>query len=139
MRKGQGGRRKVTTIMQAFEMFCDQHLRAVPAWLAADYLQMSPQGLYQAAERGWIAYFQHGRNRVYSWKDVVSYRHRSKKFADNDPRPHKEGGARFVFDLEEAPPPTIAQVKAAEKAEAASLNDRALDALKGRGPWPFPR
>lgn len=139
MKKGQAERVKVTSMMQAFELFCDKHLRAVPGWLAAEYLKMSPQGLYQASERGWIAYFQHGRNRIYSWKDIVTYRHQSRKFKDNCPRPHKPGKARFDFDVESPSPPTKAQQQAAEKAEAVALQDQALEALKGRAPWPYPR
>jgi hypothetical protein len=126
-------------MMQAFEMFCEKHLKAVPGWLAADYLRMTPQGVYQAAERGWIAYFQHGRNRIYSWKDIVQYRHTSKKFKDNCPRPHKPGAARFDVEITPPPPPTRAEIEAAELAKARALQDQALEALKGRAPWPYPR
>jgi hypothetical protein len=73
--------------MDAFERFCHQHCFAVPSFIAADYLSMTPQGLYQAAERGWIAYFQHGRNRWYSYRDVIRYRWQSRKFKDNHPSP----------------------------------------------------
>jgi hypothetical protein len=140
MMKRQGGRAKVTSMMQAYEMFCDKHLRAVPGWLAAEYLKMTPQGLYQAAERGWIAYFQHGRNRLYSYKDVVTYRHTaSRKFKDNSGRPHGPGQAQFDFEVVPPAPPTKAEIKAAEKAECQALNDQALAALKGRGPWPYDR
>ena len=126
--------------MDAFEKFCDKHIRAVPAWLAAEYLKMSPQGLYQAAERGWIAYFQHGRNRIYSWKDVVTYRHHSRKFKDNsDGRPHRPGEGKFEFDLESPSPPSIKDIAAREKADAIELHNRAVDAIHGRGKWPFER
>lgn len=127
-------------MMDAFEKFCDTHLRAVPGWLAADYLKMTPQGLYQAAERGWIAYFQHGRNRIYSWKDVVRYRHHSRKFKDNTHgRPHEPGQAKFEFDLEPPAPPTESEVEQAELDEVRRLHDQAVQALHGRARWPFER
>lgn len=120
-------------------MFCEKHLKAVPGWLAADYLKMSPQGVYQAAERGWIAYFQHGRNRIYSWKDIVQYRHTSKKFKDNCPRPHKAGQARFDVEIVSPAPPTKKEIAAQERVESQALNEQAIAALKGSAPWPYDR
>ena len=126
-------------MMQAFELFCDKHLRAVPAWLAAEYLEMTSQGLHQASERGWIAYFQHGRNRLYSYKDIVTYRHTSRRFKDNCPRPYAPGQAAFGFEVVPPSPPTAAQLVAAEKAEAQALHEQACAAIKGRAVWPFSR
>jgi len=84
----------------AFERFNEIHRGAVPAWLAAAYLKMTPQGVFQASERGWVAYFQHGRNRLYSRKDLVAYRwNTSRRFADHAPKPpHAAGGAMFAID-----------------------------------------
>lgn len=127
-------------MMDAFEKFCDAHHRAVPGWLAAEYLKMTPAGLYQAAERGWIAYFQHGRNRLYSWKDIVCYRHRSRKFADNTHgRPHQPGKAGWDFEVVPPAPPTKAEVEAEERTRAVAIHDQAVQALRGREPWPFSR
>lgn len=71
-----------------------EHQAGVPAWLAAQYLRLTPQGLTAAADRGWIAYFQHGRNRMYSLRDVERYRWHSHKFRDNRPLPpYPAGGA----------------------------------------------
>jgi hypothetical protein len=140
MMKQQSNRVKVTSMMDAFEKFCDKHLRAVPGWLAAEYLKMTPQGLYQASERGWIAYFQHGRNRIYSWKDIVSYRHQSRKFKDNTQgRPHRPGNARFDFEVVPSRPLTAGQLAVQEKAELKELHTQAVEATKGRAPWPFER
>ena len=140
MSKQQSNRMKVTSMMDAFEKFCDKHLRAVPGWLAAEYLKMSPQGLYQASERGWIAYFQHGRNRIYSWKDIVNYRHHSRKFKDNTQgKPHRAGEARFGFEVVPPPPPTKAQREARELAQVRAVQQQAVDAIHGHAPWPFDR
>jgi hypothetical protein len=85
--------------MDAFERFCHLHCFAVPSFIAAKFLNMSPQGLYQAAERGWIAYFQHGRNRWYSYRDVMRYRWQTKRFKDNSPPPpYAPGQARFYWE-----------------------------------------
>lgn len=133
MKNQQSNRPKVTSMMDAFEKFCDKHIRAVPGWLAAEYLKMTPQGLYQAAERGWIAYFQHGRNRIYSWKDVVSYRYQSRKFKDNTHgRPHQPGEGKFEFDLEPPSPPSVKEIEAREKADTIELHKQAVEAIKGR-------
>ena len=76
------------TAWNAYERFTERHQGAVPSWLAAEYLRMTPQGVFQAAERGWIAYFQHGRNRLYSRADLVKYRWTvSRKYRDNRPLP----------------------------------------------------
>lgn len=72
----------------AFERFCDRHGGAVPSWLAAEYLRMTPAGVFLAARRGWIDFFQHGRNRIYSRHDVIRYRFTvSRKYHDTRPRP----------------------------------------------------
>ena len=99
MKKRPVKRVEALTVMDALERFCQVHGFAVPSSVAADYLRMSPQGLYQAAERGWIAYFQHGRNRWYSYRDVVRYRWQSKKFKDNRPAPiYPPGESRFMWE-----------------------------------------
>ena len=87
------------TAMAAYEKFIQAHTAALPSWLAAEYLKMSPQGLFQASERGWIGYFQHGRNRLYSYKDVIRYRWQSKKFKDNSPSPpYAPGQAKYYWE-----------------------------------------
>jgi hypothetical protein len=78
--------------LHAWELFLDQHGGCYPSSIAAIKLRMTPQGVYQASQRGWIAFFLIGRDRWYSRKDVVNYRwHASRRFADNRPRPLYEG------------------------------------------------
>ena len=99
---------KVTTqqracvIWDAFDRFVEIHVAAVPGWLAALKLLMTPQGDFQASERGWSSYFQHGRNRLYSRKDIVAYRYAvCRKFNDYNPvPPHKPGLALFKFNAD---------------------------------------
>ncbi|BCU78888.1 hypothetical protein llg_36030 [Luteolibacter sp. LG18] len=104
VRANQAERQKACVLWAAYERFLEEHRGAVPAWLAAQYLDMTPQGVFQAAERGWLAYFQHGRNRLYSRKDLVAYRWNcSRKFADTRVRPpHPPGNARYEFDPDSA-------------------------------------
>jgi len=84
------------TAWNSFERFQELHLGAVPSWLAAEYLRMTPQGVFQAAQRGWIAFFQHGRNRLYSRKDLVKYRWTvSRKYRDTRPQPPYPSPAPF--------------------------------------------
>ncbi len=96
MRKEDGRKwERARVVFQAFEKFIEEHSGGIPATIAAGWLRMTPQGLYQAAERGWIAYFQHGRNRIYSRRDVLRYRWHSRKFRDNrECPPYPPGGAR---------------------------------------------
>jgi len=93
---------KALSHFSAFERFCETHGKAVPSMLAAEYLQITPQGLYNAADRGWIAYLKIGRDRWYSYNDIIRYRwHGSKKFLDTQPKaPYIPGKARFEYDLE---------------------------------------
>lgn len=44
-----------------------------PATLAGIKLGITPQGVFQASERGWITFFQLGRVRFYGRKDVILY------------------------------------------------------------------
>jgi hypothetical protein len=138
-------RRQALNALHAFELFCREHSFGLPVWLASDYLNMTPQGVHQASERGWIAYFQHGRNRLYSYRDVIRYRWRSRKFKDNAPPVPYPTGARYDFDLvpETAAAPTPPDVLAAHKAKIqASLEDAAKEivAMNRAGlPWPRPR
>lgn len=74
--------------LDRWEKFLEVQCGCYPSTLAAVKLRMSPQGVYQAAERGWITFFQVGRNRWYGRKDVIRYRFEvSKKFRDNRPLP----------------------------------------------------
>jgi hypothetical protein len=82
----------------SFERFNEIHKGAVPSWLAAEYLRMTPQGVFQAAERGWIAFFQHGRNRLYSRADLVKYRWTvSRKYKDTRPAPPYKNAKPFAL------------------------------------------
>jgi len=72
----------------SWERFLEVHQGCYPAQIAAAKLRMSPQGVYQASERGWIAFFSVGRNRWYSKRDVIRYRwEASKQYRDNRPLP----------------------------------------------------
>ena len=71
-----------------YERFCEKHGGVYPASIAAIKLRMSPQGVYQAAQRGWLDFFSVGRDRWYSRKDVLAYRFTvSKKYRDCRPLP----------------------------------------------------
>lgn len=79
---------KQAHILAAFDRFLEQHQGCYPASIAALKLRMSPQGVYQASQRGWIAFFSVGRDRWYSRKDVISYRwNASRRFKDSRPLP----------------------------------------------------
>jgi len=80
--------------LAGWERFLDVQLGCYPASIAVIKLRMTPQGVYQASERGWITFFQVGRNRWYGRKDVITYRwEQSRKYRDNrifpSPRPRK--------------------------------------------------
>lgn len=71
-----------------WEKFLELQEGCYPASLAATKLRMTPQGVYQASQRGWITYFQLGRSRLYGKKDVLEYRFKvSRKYKDNRPLP----------------------------------------------------
>jgi hypothetical protein len=68
--------------------FLESEAGCYPASLAAICLRMTSQGVYQAAQRGWIVFFQVGRNRWYGKKSVHFYRDSvSRKFPSNRPLP----------------------------------------------------
>lgn len=71
------GERKLTEkelkALARWDRFCTEQSGVYPATIAAIKLKMSTQGVYQAGERGWIAYFQIGRDRWYSRRDVCRY------------------------------------------------------------------
>ena len=68
--------------------FTDQQGGVYPARLAADALRMTTQGVWKAAQRGWIAFVRDGRSLYYGKKDVENYRWSiSRKFKDSRPRP----------------------------------------------------
>lgn len=63
-----------------WDRFCTEQSGVYPAAIAALKLGISHAGVYQASERGWIAFFKVGRDRWYSRKDVSRYlEHRSMK------------------------------------------------------------
>lgn len=73
-----------------WERFLIQQQGCYPAAIAAIKLRMTPQAVYQAAQRGWITFFILGRNRMYGRKDVITYRwERARRFRDNRPLPSR--------------------------------------------------
>jgi len=70
-------KRKITekerTALVRWDRFCTEQSGVYPSNIAAIKLGMSPAGVYQAAQRGWIAFFQFGRDRWYSRRDVSRY------------------------------------------------------------------
>lgn len=88
----KSGKRRVTQaqllVLAGWDRFLEVHAGAYPATLAAIQLRMSSQGVYQASERGWIAFYRVGRDRWYSRRDVIAYRHqRARNYLDNRPLP----------------------------------------------------
>jgi len=78
--------------ISAWDRFCENHAGVYPPTLAAARLKLTLQGVYAAADRGWIAFFMIGHVRYYSRRDVESYRWTgSRKFRDNRPRPLYSG------------------------------------------------
>ena len=74
--------------LAAWERFLEVQLGAYPSTIAAIKLGMTTAGVYNASQRGWLAFFQIGRDRWYGRKDVIQYRHCvSRKFADNRVHP----------------------------------------------------
>jgi len=76
--------RKVTEkelrMLARFERFLEVQSGAYPATIAAMRLKMTTAGVYQAGERGWLGFFQIGRDRWYSRRDVIRYQeHRTQK------------------------------------------------------------
>lgn len=70
--------------LAAWERFIEVNLGAYPSTIAAIKLGMTTAGVYNAAQRGWIGFFQVGRDRWYSRRDVINYRHEvCRKFRDN--------------------------------------------------------
>lgn len=79
------GKFKVTAKQAAslakWERFLEVQLGAYPATMAAIKLRMTPQGVYQASERGHLIFFQVGRVRWYGRKDCILYAElRSRRF-----------------------------------------------------------
>jgi hypothetical protein len=82
---------KQAIALDRWERFLIQEGGCYPASLAAVKLRMTPQGVYQASERGWINFFSNGRDRWYGMKSVIAYRFsRSTRFADTRPQPARE-------------------------------------------------
>lgn len=74
--------------LAAWERFLEVQIGAYPSTIAAIKLGMTTTGVYNAGERGWLAFFQVGRSRWYGRRDVIDYRHSvSRKFRDNRPSP----------------------------------------------------
>jgi hypothetical protein len=74
---------KQAMLLDRFDKFLEKELGCYPASIASIKLRMTSQGVFQASERGWIKYFSIGRNRLYSRRDVVSYRWNiSRKYRD---------------------------------------------------------
>lgn len=79
---------KQRRMLDRWEKFLEAQCGVYPATLAAVKLGMTTSGVYNAAERGWLTFFQIGRDRWYGKKDVVRYRSEvSRVFRDNRPLP----------------------------------------------------
>lgn len=86
--------------LAAWERFLEVHLGCYPASIAALKLRMTATGVYNAADRGHIAFFLVGRDRWYSRRDVIRYRwENSRKFRDNR-RLSDKGPKNFLLDFE---------------------------------------
>ena len=87
MAKRKGGDKGLRELA-AYERFIEVQLGVYPATIAALKLGMTTSGVFNAAERGHLTFFQIGRNRWYGRKDVINYRHEvSRKFRDNRRQP----------------------------------------------------
>lgn len=71
------GQRVVTEkelrMLDRWEKFVEAQGGVYPSTLAALKLRMTTAGVYQAGERGWLAFFQIGRDRWYGRRDVCRY------------------------------------------------------------------
>lgn len=71
------GKREITekerNLLLKWDRFLEAQGGVYPSTLAAIKLRMTTAGVYQAAERGWLAYFQMGRDRWYGRKDISRY------------------------------------------------------------------
>jgi hypothetical protein len=71
------GKREVTqkeaNNLLRWERFLEAQGGVYPSTLAAIKLRMTTAGVYQAGERGWLAFFQIGRDRWYGRKDIARY------------------------------------------------------------------
>ncbi|MEY4569100.1 MAG: hypothetical protein RLZZ398_539 [Verrucomicrobiota bacterium] len=77
--------------LASWEKFLEVQLGTYPSTVAAIKLGMTTTGVYNAAERGHLTFFQIGRDRWYGRKDVIQYRWSvSRKFRDNRPQPASE-------------------------------------------------
>jgi hypothetical protein len=86
--KKSKGSRKQADDVAAWERFCEEESGVYPPYMAAAYLKMTIQGVYAAANRGWLRYFVIGRERFYSRRDCVEYRWTvAKSYRDARPLP----------------------------------------------------
>jgi hypothetical protein len=53
--------------------------------------------------------------------------------------PYAPGGARVEVEIEPPLPLTPAQTANQKKAAAIALQEQAVEAIKGKAPWPFER
>ncbi len=68
--------------LAAWDLFLDKELGCLPSTLAALTLRMTTSGVYNAAQRGYIVFFQVGRDRWYGKKSVLQYKYAvSRKFS----------------------------------------------------------
>lgn len=61
-------------LLARFEKFTMDENGVYPAGIAALKLKMTPQGVFQAAERGHIKFISNGKNRLYGRTSVVLYK-----------------------------------------------------------------
>ena len=75
-------------MLAAWDKFLEAELGCYPSTLAAMKLRMTTSGVYNAAQRGYLIFFQIGRDRWYGRRSVIQYRHSvSRKFPSNRLQP----------------------------------------------------
>lgn len=83
-----------------WRLFSEMHGGIYTARIAADALRMTTQGVWKAAQRGWIAFTRDGRQLFYSKKDVENYRWTiSRKFKDSRPLPASAPKEFMLYEL----------------------------------------
>lgn len=66
--------RKTGELLAAWDRFCEREKGFFPPKIAGLYLGLTPQGLYAAADRGWLRFFKVGSERFYSFTDLIAYK-----------------------------------------------------------------
>ncbi|MEO5917008.1 MAG: hypothetical protein ABIS50_22455 [Luteolibacter sp.] len=91
---------KELRLLAAWNLFLEKENGCIPSTLAALTLRMTTSGVYNAAQRGYLVFFQVGRDRWYGMKSVLQYKHSvSRRFPSNRVQPAKKP-QNFFPDLE---------------------------------------